>query len=116
MSRNNAIFHVEIEGVDRAIKTDHRTLIIRLTSKMWIRHYDEDGTCVILKGSAYLDRVNITSDEDFEAMKSVEGKLSLISLPFFTVYSVASSQPVSGPIYNYDEAVEFADNYAENSQ
>lgn len=114
MSRNNAIFHVEIEGVDRAIPTDTRTLVILLTSKMWIRHYAEDGTCTILKGSAYLDKVNITSDEDFEELKSIDGRLVIIDMPFFTVFSKAEG-PISGPIYSYDEALGYVNDYIQNS-
>lgn len=114
MSRNNAIFHVEIEGVDRAIPTDIRTLVVLLTAKMWIRHYDENGTCTILKGSAYLDKVSITSDEDFEALKAIDGRLVIIDMPFFTIFSKTEG-PISGPIYSYDEALEYVNNYVQNN-
>lgn len=114
MSRNNAIFYVEIEGVDRALPTENRELLILLTSKMWIRYYAEDGTCTILKGSAYLDKVNITSDEDFETLKAMDGRLVILDMPFFTIFS-KSAGPISSPIYSYDEALEYVNDYIQNN-
>ena len=114
MTKNNAIFYVQDES-GRRFKTDSEYLSIRLHTTMWIRYYAEDGTCTILKNAKSLDSVGITSDQDFEALKALEGRLVVTDAPFFTVRS-HDNKIITDPIYYYDEALEYITNYTQSNE
>ena len=115
MTKNNAVFYVENEGLDRRFRTDRKELSIYLKSRMWIRHYAEDGTCTILRDSSVLSLVGIDSDEVFEEFKAIEGRLVIIDLPYFIVRSTDNNLD-SDPIYTFDEALDYVNNYIQSNE